>query len=353
MNQNITLPTFQDPSVWLGSDIANHREKWIHTLSLENVAELDIAVAHAMSKGASLVDLQAQDFPLPTLGPRIQQIKKSILHGHGFALLRGWPSLNRTMEQSAYAFRGLGAHMGEALSQNGRGHVLGHVTNLGLDYSDPTTRGYQTSAELRFHTDAGDIVGLICIKPARSGGLSKIASASAVWNEMVHRRPDYARLLMQPVAYSRWGEIGAGQNPVYVIPPFSEHEGRLVSVYIMSAVLKAEEFEGAPSLSEEHKAALMMVNTIANEPGIRLDMDFRPGDMQFLCNHFTLHSRSSYDDWPELEKRRHLLRIWLACEDGPALPDYMTQEFQGCTASGRPNGFNVPGVPRVASLDPV
>ncbi len=353
MNQDNTLPTFDDASVWLGPDMATRPDQWIHSLSPQDVAELDTAVAHAMAQGASLVDLTAQEFPLPTLGPRLQQIKKGILHGHGFALLRGWPSMDRSMEQSAYAFRGVGAHMGEALSQNGKGHVLGHVANLGMDYSDPTTRGYQTTAELRFHTDAGDIVGLLCLKPARSGGLSKIASASAVWNEVVRRRPDFARMLLQPVAYSRWGEIGAGQKSVYVIPPFQEHHGRLVSVYIMGAVLKAEAFEGAPALSDTQKEALLMVNAIADEPGIRLDMNFQPGDMQFLCNHFTLHSRTSFEDWPELDKRRHLLRIWLACEDGPALPDYMTQEFQGSTAGGRPNGINVPGVPRIAPLDSV
>lgn len=353
MNQDNTLPTFQDASVWLGPDMAARRDQWIHALSQQDVAELDTAVAHAMAQGASLVDLTAQEFLLPTLGPRLQQIKKGILHGYGFALLRGWPSMDRSMEQSAYAFRGIGAHMGEALSQNGKGHVLGHVANLGLDFSDPTTRGYQTTAELRFHTDAGDIVGLLCVKPARSGGLSKIASAPAVWNELVQRRPDFARMLLQPVAYSRWGEIGVGQKPVYVIPPFQEHRGRLVSVYITGAVFKAEAFEGAPALSDAYKEALLTVNAIADEPDIRLDMDFQPGDMQFLCNHSTLHSRTSYEDWPELDKRRHLLRIWLACEDGPALPDYMTQEFQGSTASGRPNGINVPGVPRIASIDPV
>jgi hypothetical protein len=346
------LPVFQDSSLWLGSEMAQ-RTDWMHPLTSAEVNELDAAVAHAKSVHANLVDLTAEQFPLPTLGSRLKRIRHGILHGHGFALLRGWPSADRSLEDSAYVFRGVGAHLGEALSQNGKGHIIGHVANLGLDYSDPTTRGYQTTAELRYHSDAGDIVGLLCVKPARTGGLSKISSATAVWNEMVRRRPDLARELLKPTAYSRWGEVGAGQKPVYVIPPFHVHEGRLITVYIMGAVTKAQSFENVDKISDTHKEALMMVNTIADEPGIRLDMDFKPGDMQFLCNHFTLHSRTSYEDWPEVENRRHLLRIWLACEDGPSLPDYMTEEFQGKTVSGRPNGINVPGVARCAPLTPV
>ncbi|HPU51607.1 MAG TPA: TauD/TfdA family dioxygenase [Burkholderiaceae bacterium] len=126
--------------------------------------------------------MSERDFPLPLLGPRLKSIRHDILHGRGFVLLRGWPSGERTMAQNACVFRGIGAHLGEALSQNAKGHVLGHVANLGLDYSDPTTRGYQTRAELRFHTDGGDIVGLLCIRPSKAGGLSKLCSSTTVWN---------------------------------------------------------------------------------------------------------------------------------------------------------------------------
>lgn len=347
-----TLPLIQDASLWHGADMAA-RDDWIHPLSDEEVAEIDAAIQFAQSRHLDLVTMTASDFPLPTLGPRLTKIRKQILHGHGFALLRGWPSHERSLEASAYAFRGVGAHLGQALSQNGKGHVLGHVANLGLNYSDPTTRGYQTTAELRYHCDAGDIVGLLCVRPARTGGLSKICSSTAVWNEMVKRRPDLALELLKPVAHSRWGEIGVGQKDHYVIPPFYLHNSRLVTVFILGAIFKAEALPGIPPLSDQHRQALLMVNDIADEPGIRLDMDFKPGDMQFLCNHTTLHSRTSYEDWPEVESRRHLLRIWLACDDGPDLPDYISQEFQGRTAGGRPNGINVPGIKLVAPLQPV
>lgn len=344
------LPVFDDERAWRGPAMAA-RSDWVHPLDAEDIAELDGAVARAIAAGGDLVAMTAADVPLPRLAPRLAAIRRALLHGRGVALLRGWPSAQRTLRQSATAFRGIGAHLGEAVSQNGKGHVLGHVANLGLDYGDPTTRGYQTTAELNYHVDAGDLVGLLCVRPSRSGGLSKIASSTTVWNELVRRRPDLARALLRPVAFTRWGEVGAGQRRWFALAPFQPHAGRMIAVMVPSAIRKAQAFEDAPRLGADQVEAIEVVQAIADDPAVRLDMDFRPGDMQFLCNHATLHSRTAYEDWPEPERRRHLLRLWLASDDGPALPASITTQFQGRTAGGRPNGINVPGVPLVAPLE--
>lgn len=345
------LRTIEDVRAWRGPELAK-RTDWIEILDASDVAEIDAAVSQVMSSGMNLAQLRKEHFPLPRLAARLATMRQDILHGRGFVLLRGWPSKERSLEQSATAYCGIGAHLGESVSQNHKGHTLGHVTNTGLNYSDPTTRGYQTNAELRYHTDAGDIVGLICIRPAKSGGLSKICSSTTVWNEMVKRHPEHAQALTEPYAFTRWNEIGEGQNPFYEMPLFKEHGGRMIAMLVPSATEKAQAFEGARKMTPLQAEAMKLVNDIADDPAIRLDMDFRPGDMQFICNHSTLHSRTSYEDWPAQEERRHLLRLWLACEDGPDLPDDFTTQFQGKTASGRPNGIRVPGVPLVATLAP-
>ena len=346
------LPLYDDARAWTGRDMAT-REDWKLSLDADDVAEIDRAVEAAIARGADLVTMTADDFPLPRLAPRLREVRRAVLHGRGFALIRGWPSTERSLQQCAFAFRGIGAHLGEAISQNGKGHVLGHVANLGLDYADPTTRGYQTRAELAYHVDAGDIVGLLCIRPSRSGGQSKVASSTTVWNEVVRRRPDLARALTQPYPFSRWGEVGAGQMRWFELPLFQHHGGRLVAAIVRTAIEKAQAFDDAPRLTAAQVEAMDVVQAIADEDGVRLDMDFRPGDMQFLCNHSTLHSRTAYEDWPEQDRRRHLLRLWLASDDGPALPSNYVTRFQGATRGGRPNGINVPGVKLVAPLEPV
>jgi hypothetical protein len=346
-----TLPVFDDESAWYGPQMAG-RGDWCLALSPTDVAELDAATDAALRRGADLVSLCEADFPLPQLGPRLKAVRRALLHGRGFALLRGWPSTERSLAQSAMAFRGIGAHLGEALSQNGKGHVLGHVANLGLDYTDPTTRGYQTSAELDFHTDGGDIVGLLCVRPARAGGLSRLCSSTTVWNELVRRRPDLAQVMMEPFCFSRIGETRPGQQRFFRAAPFQPCAGRMIAVLIPSFIRKAQAFDEVPRLSALQQEALAYVGTLAADPAIRLDMDFRPGDMQFLCNHATFHSRTAYEDWPEPDRRRHLLRLWLSSADGPQLPANLTTDFQGRTASGRPDGVRLPGVALNAPLEP-
>lgn len=347
----VALPRFDDAAAWYGPAMAR-RSDWLVELDAAELAELDAAVDAALRRGQDLVTMSERDFPLPRLAPRLKSIRHDILHGRGFVLLRGWPSGERTMAQNACVFRGIGAHLGEALSQNAKGHVLGHVANLGLDYSDPTTRGYQTRAELRFHTDGGDIVGLLCIRPSKAGGLSKLCSSTTVWNEVAQRRPDLARVLLQPFHFSRSGEVRPGQARTFRSPIFQPCAGRMIAVLVNSFIDKAQAFDEVPRLTPAQTEALDFVQVLCDDPAIRLDMDFRPGDMQFLCNHSVFHSRTAYEDWPEVERRRHLLRLWLASDDGPELPPNISADFQGATASGRPDGIRIPGVPLVAPLQP-
>jgi hypothetical protein len=229
--------------------------------------------------------------------------------------------------------------------------VLGHVKNLGLDYTDPGTRGYQTNARLPYHTDFSDMVGLACLKTARCGGTSSVVSSTTLWNELVARRPDLARELTRPVCRSRWGEIPAGRDRFSRASIFCVWQGRAICGYVRSAIRKAQAFPEAPRLTASQIDAMDLLDELAADADLRLDMELAPGDLQLLCNHSMLHSRTTYEDWPEPERRRHLLRLWLACEDGPSLPPYLTAEDQESTVTGRPNGINVPGVAFVAPLE--
>jgi hypothetical protein len=305
----------------------------------------------AEAAGRPIPELREKDFAFVQLAARLRDIRREVLHGRGFFLLRGVPVGRYTRLQAALAYWGIGTHLGEALSQNRKGHVLGHVQNLGLDYADPQVRGYQTLAHLPFHTDAGDVVALLCLRQGRSGGLSSIVSSTTVWNEMVDRRPELARALLEPVHLTRWGEIPAGRGPHFAIPVFAPWRGRMIATYIRGAVRKAQDLPDVPRIAQQQVDAMDLLDSLAVDPELRLDMAFRPGDVQLLNNHCVLHSRTAYEDWPEIERRRHLLRLWLACDDGPALPPHMTEAFQCATAGGRPNGVVVPGATLTAPLN--
>jgi len=345
------LAEFPTAQAWTGRDLSRRRD-WIHALTDAEIAELDAAVAAAEASGLSLVELRREHFPLRAMAQTLARLRREMLHGRGFFLARGVPVQRYTPRQRAIAFFGMGHYLGEPVSQNGKGHILGHVKNLGMDFSDPETRGYQTSARLAYHTDYSDVVGLLSLSTPKAGGASSIISSTTVWNELLRRRPDLAAALAAPLCYTRWGEIAEGKKRYSEIPVFTPWQGRMIAfLNTRTTIMKAQAFAEVPRISAKQIEALDYVDALVQDPELHLDMNFMPGDMQFLCNHFIFHSRTAYEDWPEPERRRHLLRLWLACDDGPGLPSVMADDFQGKTAGGRPNGIHTPGVPFRAPLD--
>jgi hypothetical protein len=304
---------------------------------------------------ATVGDVTAIDrhcFRVPALDSLVEQVSRVVRDGPGFILLRGLPIERWSLRQSAIAYFGLGTLIGEVVSQNAAGHILGHVKDIGRDYARPTERGYQTAARLPYHSDASDIVGLLCLRPSKSGGLSSLAASGTLFNEMLQRRPDLVELLTRPVFRDRRGEVPEGAQPWYSVPVFSPMpDGRLVTAYVRSAMRKAQRFPEVPRTTPELEAACDLLDALADSPAIHLDMDFRPGDIQYLNNHAILHSRTAFEDHAEPSNRRHLWRIWLACADWPPLPEVFTAGWQGATESGRPAGIRIQGVPLVAPLD--
>ena len=322
-------------AAWYGPEIAR-RDDWMMPLSAAEVAEVEAATQALVARDADIAVLKPQDFPLPTLGAKLRsRVDDEVLNGRGFLLLRGLPVDRWSIRESATAFFGLGAHLGSARSQNGKGHVLGHVQDLGLDVNDPNVRIYQTHERQTYHTDSCDIVGLLCLKTARSGGLSALVSSTTIFNEMRRRRPDLLKLLFQPIATDRRGEVPEGQKPFFEIPVFNWHQGYLTAIYQRQYIDSAQRFPEAPRHTPELIEALDMFDSLANDPALNTFMEFKPGDVQLVHNHTMLHDRTGFDDWPEPERRRHLLRLWLAAEGARPLPEIFAQRYGQVTIGDR------------------
>ena len=356
MNEALTphgeiLP-IESSAVWHGRDMAA-RDDWMYPLNGEEVLELEAAIASVRARGLEMLDLRREDFQLPRLGPVLTGIRHELIDGRGFVLIRGIPVDRWSREDIALAFWGMGRYLGEAIMQNRKGHVLGHVTDIGVDVDNPRFRGYQSAANLIPHTDiASDLVALLCLRPAKSGGLSMIASASAIHNAILERRPDLARVLRVPYFVDRREEVPKGKKPYYSLPVFNRHAGKTTVVYIRRFIESAQRFEEVPRLTEAQVDAMDLIDELAFDDEIRLDMDFRPGDIQIVNNLITLHSRTAYEDWPELDRRRHLLRLWFAVQEGWPLPKVYFDRYEA-DDHGRPRGVTVPGIPPVATLDPI
>ena len=335
--------------VWYGPDLAEREEDWTYRLSADDIASLDDAIARIAASDFDVLDVTRDLFPLPGLADTLKRIEVDLQKGLGFKMIRGVPVARYNIREAAIAYFGIGSHLGEAVSQNAAGHALGHVCNLGFDPSLPTARGYQSANKLNFHTDPTDLVGLMCLRKAKSGGMSSIVSSGAVFNEMLKLRPDLVKVLTETLYRDRRGEIPEGRKPWYGLPVFNFRDGQLTTNYVRSTIEKAQRFDDVPRLTDMQREAFSLIERIATNPALYLNMGFEPGDIQLLNNHYIMHSRTAYEDYPEPERRRHLMRLWLATEAGPPLaePYY---EFMDKTATGRPNGYLMPGVKLTAPL---
>ena len=330
------------PAVWHGPEMAA-RADWVIRFSPEDVAELDAAVARFGKSGLPLAEISPEDFRLERLGPRLRRVLHDLLEGRGFVLMRGLPVDRYSREETAIAYMGIGSYFGRPRSQNAKGHLLGHVKDLGVDVTDPNVRYYQTRRKLEYHTDSVDVVGLLCLKTAKSGGESYIASSATCYNEIAQRRPDLLPLLFEPFPTDRRGEVPEGMRPWFDMPVFHWHAGRLTAIYVRQYIESAQaNFPQAKRLTPAHREALDLLDSLTNDPAIHLSMTFEPGDLQFLHNHQILHSRTDFENWPEPERHRHLLRLWLCPEEGRPLPEVFAPRY-GSTTPGDRGGIVVPG----------
>ena len=344
------LPFYDGPSAWRGSDLRD-RGDWIYSLRPVEQTELLEAAQHSAANEVALTNISRADFPLPSLGETLQGLQDEVVNGRGFVMLRGLPIDDLPRESVARLYLGIGAWMGEPVPQNAQGHLLGHVKDLGNDPMDPSTRIYTTTYRHLFHTDSCDIAALLCLHPAKSGGASAIASSTAIYNEIARQRPDLAQVLAQPFVVDRKGEIPAGKGPTYPMPICHHYGGFMTVMYSRDFIEVAQQRPETPRLTPQQTEAMDLIDALASSDEFRLEMDFRPGDVQFLHNHQILHARTSYEDHPEEHRKRHLLRLWLSAPAGRPLPPVFAERYGEIRVGKRRGGIVVPGAGLSAPLE--
>ncbi|MBK4739314.1 TauD/TfdA family dioxygenase [Noviherbaspirillum pedocola] len=316
------------PAAWSAATLKKD-QRWIFKLSQQDITELEAALAYTKMQNRAVPGITKEDFPLPQLARKLEDIRAELETGFGVALVQGLPVEKYTKADAGVIYWGIGTHLGRFAPQNAFGDVLGHVYDLGKNPRvDMNARGYQSNRMLPFHTDAADVVGLLCLRPAKAGGLSSIASSVTIHNEIAARRPDLLALLYGTYAYDRRGEEGPGEKPYTMAPIYTIHKGKLYNRFIRNYIESAQRFPEVPRLTAPQIEALDLFDELTRDPRFRFDMDFAPGDMQFLNNYVVLHSRTEYEDYPETDRKRHLLRLWLFTPGMSDIPPIYKERHQ-------------------------
>jgi hypothetical protein len=309
----------QDRAAWTGKTIDFHADG-LHTLSAAEVEEIDAALSCLREQGElDFPAITPETFPLPTLGTFLRGLRDELRFGRGFVLLRGIPRERYSTDDMARIYFGLGCHIGAPLPQSWQGELLGHV----IDVSDiePGARGYHTGGAQRFHTDSCDVVSLMCLQSARSGGASRICSSIAVHRRLERERPDLLQALYDGFIFRR-REVDAEHGSGVLVRRISvfARTGEEISVFLSGDYPNRAVAAGDAEMTPIQREALDAVQRIAASPDTYLDMRIGEGDIQFLNNRLLLHGRTGYEDHREMARRRHLLRLWLRVPGWPAQP---------------------------------
>ena len=312
-HESVLLEPLETPAAWRGPELAAS-DAWRDALSESHRSELHAALEHAAGTGKPTGELTREDFPLPSLAAQIARWRAEIQDGRGFQVVSGFPVDALSREEAERMFWCIGLHMGRPGAQNPQGDLLGHVVDTGDDASDPFVRLYRTKSNIAYHCDAADVVGLLCLRAARSGGASRIVSSVSVYNALLAERPDAVARLYEPFLLDVRNEDSKGELRYLPIPPCRHAAGRLRTFYHSDYFRSVQRFDDVPEFTAEEAALLDRYEAIAASPEFYLDMDLAPGDVQWLSNHVVLHARTEYEDDPDPALRRHLLRLWLSLE---------------------------------------
>lgn len=307
---------------WTRDDVADENA-WTVELTGADHRELDHAFAVAKSHSDSLLEIGLARFPLGDLARKLEGVARALIDGpRGFVRIRTLDTARYSDDDLTMLYWGIGIHLGDPWPQNHYGHVMGDVTDQGKRLDDPTLRGNEIGqVGLDYHTDGADIIGLMCLRKAKIGGLSCVANVVAIHNELAQTRPDLVAALYEPLPFDARGEQAKGQAPYYSLPVFTEHDGRLFTRFIPQYVLASQKHADAPRLSDTAREALATVTAMARDPRRNVYMDLAPGEMQFINNYHVLHGRQEYQDDVASGHKRHFKRLWLATrglKDRPA-----------------------------------
>jgi hypothetical protein len=333
------------PGAWKGPDI-DWTQQGLHVLDAADLKEIDGALKHLLSLGElDFPQITQATFPLDKVGRLMASLPERLRSGCGFLMLRGLPREQYSDDDMARIYFGLGAYIGTTMTQSYLGDLIGHV----VDVSDlePKSRGYRKGGGQLMHTDSCDIIGLMCLRTAISGGASRITSALTVHNWLLENRPDLLEVLTEGLYLKRTDEDGRRATRTYSehrVPFFHEAQGE-ITCYLPTGYARLAEKSGERPFTEIESEALYQVRKAAASAEHYLDMGFKDGDIQFLNNRMMVHGRTDYEDHKELPLRRHLLRMWLRVASWPKMPEaqvFHTDEDMRLWSLGRRRLMELP-----------
>ena len=323
------------PDVWMGRDLKK-TDAWITRLEATDIAELTSALATAESKQLPVQEITPTNFPLAGLATKLKALAENLDTGCGFGVVRGFPVQDYSEDACKIVSWGMCSYFGTGIPQSRQGDWINHV----IDVSDITSstkpdlehiiergqlRTNHAGGELDFHTDTTDIFALFSLRQAKAGGASRLISSAMLHNLILQEKPDYLEALYEGYYYMSQSVDNAGDAArvsAQRVPVFTRRGNTVQGYYISQVVQRAIDQADVTYTSIEDDAR-HEIQRVAETPGVALEFMLEPGDLLVVNNRAVMHARRDYSDFPELDRRRHLLRLWMA-----TTPEMLAKTFK-------------------------
>jgi hypothetical protein len=311
--EKVPSAPFKFPRAWTRKTIA--KKDYFFKLPRPCMTELRRVAKSLTADPLPVLVLKPEMFDLAHCKSFMKGVKRTLEKGVGFAIIDRLPLDDFGLETVTAMHWLLGALMGRPVAQAWDGRMLYEVRDYGKAIG-VGTRGSVTNAELRFHTDCSsnvappEKVGLLCARPAKEGGLSQLTNWYTVYNRLLETRPDLCARGFKPILYDRQLEHAPGEPKLLSRPPFA-YDGSIAVRYSERLNYQGYKLAGR-KMDKKADEMLKAVAEILEDPDIRIDLDFQPGQIQWINNDAIGHRRTGYKDDPKHpEKQRLLVRMWL------------------------------------------
>jgi hypothetical protein len=302
------------PHAWTAASVDDPRS-WYYPLP--NACRVIFeALSHSLRKSPRTLT----DTSLPITGQiefraSMAPVRAALETSRGFAIVQPPAGERLTKDELRLLYWLVGMGLGQPIVQNVQGTMLYDVRDMGQDLAKGA-RFSVTNYESSFHTDNSfgieivDYVGLLCLQAAKSGGRSQVVNGLTVCEELRAKHRDALEILKQPFHIDRRGGVREGESATIQFPVIQDNNGSLVYRYLRYWIEAGHEKVGQPMTSAQ-VSALNVLDEVLNRPDLRVEFDLHPGDMYFINNRWILHNRTAFEDHPEPERKRHLVRLWL------------------------------------------
>ena len=324
----------EGPGLWTGTSLGS-KDALCFDLTPKHLDCLDNALKRVRASQLETQNVTADDLDLSPMRDDLDELNETVHRGRGLLVVRGFPVDRYSLTDLETLYWCFGIQFGTPVSQSVLGDRLGHV--IDMTDTDPNARAYRNNRELTLHTDLADCVSFMCVRKARTGGVSWFSSALTVHNEILESRPDLLKYLYRGYHWYRSGEHADDSEPItpWRVPLLSECDGWVSCRYVRDYIIEAGVRDGGRPLSKEELEAIDLFDAISHREGVPIKFTLEPGEAVFINNLTVLHARTHFTSFDEPERKRLLLRLWMTSENArPTHPNL--QVFDGDGEQGIP-----------------